>query len=60
MEEVPSADLVITSYALMRRDIEKHVSTPIPWHTNEAQQIKNRATQNALRPSNYKQTTGWS
>ena len=48
-KEVPSADLVITSYALMRRDIEKHVT-----HTysvailDEAQQIKNRATQNAL------------
>ena len=48
-KSVGKADMVITSYALMRRDIEKHLE-----HTysiailDEAQHIKNRATQNAL------------
>jgi SNF2 family DNA or RNA helicase len=48
-KNVEKYDLIITSYALMRRDIEKHVE----YHysiaiLDEAQHIKNRATQNAL------------
>jgi superfamily II DNA or RNA helicase len=48
-EKIEKYDIVITSYALMRRDIEKHLE-----HTysiailDEAQHIKNRATQNSL------------
>ena len=46
---VDSADIVITSYALMRRDIEKHLKrTYSVAILDEAQQIKNRSTQNAL------------
>ena len=45
---LPQADLVITSYALMRRDIEEyrkiHFSAVV---LDEAQNIKNRNTQNA-------------
>ncbi len=45
MEKV---DIVITSYALMRRDIEKHLEyTYSVAILDEAQHIKNRATQNA-------------
>ncbi len=48
-KKVEASDLVITSYALMRRDIEKHLkyiySIAI---LDEAQHIKNRATQNSL------------
>ncbi|MFN2476521.1 MAG: DEAD/DEAH box helicase, partial [Chthoniobacterales bacterium] len=46
--EIPSADLVITSYALLRRDIEElrefEFSTAV---LDEAQHIKNPETQNA-------------
>ncbi len=48
-EEVENADLVITSYALLRRDIDQYLE-----HTfsalvlDEAQHIKNRSTQNAV------------
>ncbi len=54
-KNIPKSDLVITSYALMRRDIEKHLE-----HTysiailDEAQHIKNRATQNALAAKKIK------
>ena len=48
-KKVDSADIVITSYALMRRDIEKHLKrTYSVAILDEAQQIKNRFTQNAL------------
>ena len=54
-KNVEKADIVITSYALMRRDIEKHLE-----HTysiailDEAQHIKNRSTQNALAAKKLK------
>ena len=48
-KNIPKVDLVITSYALMRRDIDKHVEfTYSIAILDEAQHIKNRATQNAL------------
>ncbi|MEA2068361.1 MAG: SNF2-related protein, partial [Verrucomicrobiota bacterium] len=48
-KSVEKADMVITSYALMRRDIEKHLEyTYSIAILDEAQHIKNRATQNAL------------
>lgn len=47
--EVPKADLVITSYALLRRDLEHYEDyTFSAIVLDEAQQIKNRTTQNAL------------
>jgi superfamily II DNA or RNA helicase len=54
-KSVEKSDIVITSYALMRRDIEKHLE-----HTysivilDEAQHIKNRSTQNALAAKKLK------
>jgi superfamily II DNA or RNA helicase len=48
-EQVPQADLVVTSYALIRRDWEQHYAG-MEFDTvilDEAQHIKNRATQNA-------------
>jgi superfamily II DNA or RNA helicase len=45
---IPSADIVITSYALLRRDAEHY--QPLEFDTvilDEAQHIKNRQTQNA-------------
>ena len=54
-KRVLTSDVVITSYALMRRDIEKHLehvySVAI---LDEAQHIKNRATQNALSAKKIK------
>ncbi|MDF7805945.1 SNF2-related protein [Pontiellaceae bacterium B12219] len=48
-KNVPKVDLVITSYALMRRDIEKHLEfTYSIAILDEAQHIKNRTTQNSL------------
>jgi len=47
-DQIPHSDLVITSYALIRRDLEKHRA--IEYDTvilDEAQHIKNRQTQNA-------------
>lgn len=47
-ETIPSYDLVITSYALLRRDVEQYRN--IAFSTiilDEAQNIKNRTTQNA-------------
>ena len=46
---VQNSNIVITSYALMRRDIDKHLDfTYSVAILDEAQQIKNRTTQNAL------------
>lgn len=54
-KNVEKSDLVITSYALMRRDIEKHLeynySVAI---LDEAQHIKNRSTQNAVAAKKIK------
>lgn len=47
--EVPSAHLVITSYALLRRDVEHHLKHEFGILVlDEAQHIKNRSTQNAI------------
>lgn len=47
--EIGQSDLVITSYALLRRDIEMYVGQMFSVAVlDEAQHIKNRTTQNAL------------
>jgi SNF2 family DNA or RNA helicase len=47
-DAIAGADLVITSYALVRRDLERHRATDYDTVVlDEAQHIKNRATQNA-------------
>ncbi len=47
--EIQGADLVVTSYALLRRDIEQYVSREFSCVVlDEAQHIKNRSTQNAI------------
>ena len=47
-DDVPGAGLVITSYALLRRDIERHRTFDYAIAVlDEAQHIKNRSTQNA-------------
>ena len=47
-EQIPAADLVITSYALLRRDAEKYRGLEFDTVAlDEAQHIKNRQTRNA-------------
>jgi len=47
-DEIPKADLVVTSYALIRRDFDRHKDFEFDTVVlDEAQHIKNRATQNA-------------
>ena len=47
-DQVPQSDLVITSYALIRRDWERYAALEFDTVVlDEAQHIKNRATQNA-------------
>ncbi|MDA0577626.1 MAG: SNF2-related protein [Verrucomicrobia bacterium] len=47
--EVPTKNLVITSYALMRRDLDHYLAQEFSVLVlDEAQHIKNRSTQNAL------------
>ena len=54
-KKIPDSDIVITSYALMRRDIEKHLEyTYAIAILDEAQHIKNRATQNAVAAKKIK------
>ncbi|VGO12060.1 hypothetical protein PDESU_00610 [Pontiella desulfatans] len=54
-KKVEKVDLVITSYALMRRDIDKHLEYVYSIAIlDEAQHIKNRATQNALAAKKIK------
>ncbi|HEY5622100.1 MAG TPA: SNF2-related protein, partial [Pontiella sp.] len=54
-KNIEKVDLVITSYALMRRDIEKHLEyTYSIALLDEAQHIKNRTTQNALAAKKIK------
>ena len=48
-DEIPASNLVITSYALLRRDIERYEASAFGVAVlDEAQHIKNRSTQNAL------------
>ena len=52
---IADADLVITSYALMRRDIENYTEIEFAAVVlDEAQHIKNRSTQNALAAKKLK------
>jgi len=54
-KKVAKSDIVITSYALMRRDIEKHLEfTYSIAILDEAQHIKNRVTQNAVAAKKIK------
>jgi len=54
-KKVNKSDVVITSYALMRRDIEKHLEfTYSIAILDEAQHIKNRVTQNAVAAKKIK------
>ncbi|HEY8239843.1 MAG TPA: SNF2-related protein, partial [Kiritimatiellia bacterium] len=47
--EVPGSDLIVTSYALLRRDIEQYATIDFAAVVlDEAQHIKNRSTQNAI------------
>ena len=47
--DVEASDIVVTSYALLRRDIERYVKIEFAVAIlDEAQHIKNRATQNAI------------
>jgi superfamily II DNA or RNA helicase len=48
-DAIPDHDLVITSYALLRRDIGRYVHQPFAAAVlDEAQHIKNRSTKNAV------------
>jgi SNF2 family DNA or RNA helicase len=48
-DEIPRHDLVVTSYALLRRDIERYEACDFSVAVlDEAQHIKNRSTQNAV------------
>ena len=48
-EEVPAADVAVTSYALLRRDVERLAGCEFSAVIlDEAQHIKNRSTRNAL------------
>lgn len=48
-EQIPQHDLVITSYALIRRDMENYLPYQFSVAVlDEAQHIKNRTTQNAI------------
>jgi superfamily II DNA or RNA helicase len=48
-EEIPACQIVITSYALLRRDIESYEACNFSVMVlDEAQHIKNRSTQNAV------------
>jgi superfamily II DNA or RNA helicase len=47
-DQIPSADIVITSYALLRRDLDNYAGLSFSVAIlDEAQNIKNRSTQNA-------------
>jgi superfamily II DNA or RNA helicase len=47
--ELPQADLVVTSYALLRRDVARYLEHEFGVLVlDEAQHIKNRSTQNAI------------
>ncbi len=48
-DEIARSDMVITSYALLRRDVENYVESEFSAIIlDEAQHIKNRSTQNAV------------
>jgi len=48
-KEIPKADIAVTSYALLRRDIDQYLEIEFSVAIlDEAQHIKNRSTQNAV------------
>ena len=48
-DQIPTADLVFTSYALLRRDVDQYLQHEFGVAVlDEAQHIKNRSTQNAI------------
>ncbi|MCF7849918.1 MAG: DEAD/DEAH box helicase, partial [Kiritimatiellales bacterium] len=54
-EDVENSDIIISSYALMRRDIKKHLEYKYAVVIlDEAQHIKNRSTQNAVAAKKLK------
>ncbi len=54
-KQIEKFDIIITSYALMRRDIEKHLEyTYSIAILDEAQHIKNRSTQNSVSAKKIK------
>ncbi len=54
-EELGDADLLVTSYALMRRDVDRYLEREFAVIVmDEAQHIKNRATQNAIAAKRLK------
>ncbi|MBI9020865.1 MAG: DEAD/DEAH box helicase [Verrucomicrobia bacterium] len=56
-EKVKESDLVITSYALLRRDLDKYLEHDFAVAVlDEAQHIKNRSTQNAKAAKTIKAT----
>jgi superfamily II DNA or RNA helicase len=53
--ELPAADIAVTSYAILRRDVEQFTAQPFAAAIlDEAQHIKNRSTQNALAAKQLK------
>jgi superfamily II DNA or RNA helicase len=57
-DQIAQADLVITSYALLRRDVEHYLEHAFSALVlDEAQHIKNRSTQNAVAAKKLKATT---
>lgn len=54
-DQLAQADLIVTSYALLRRDIELHSAMDYSVAVlDEAQHIKNRSTQNAISTKKIK------
>ena len=54
-EDLPSCDMAITSYALLRRDLDRLVGQQFATAVlDEAQHIKNKSTQNALAAKKLK------
>jgi len=55
LKQIDQADLVVTSYALMRRDVDHYLATAFAAIIlDEAQHIKNRSTQNAVAAKKLK------
>ena len=54
-ESIPQQDLVVTSYALLRRDLDRYAQIEFSAAVlDEAQHIKNRETQNAIAAKNLR------
>ncbi len=54
-DQIPGSDLVLTSYALLKRDIDEYIEHEFSAIVlDEAQHIKNRSTQNAVAAKKLK------